>query len=95
MKVVFSPEAKQDLDEIFDYILRDAPSMAQVVLERISQRIRQLAKMPHLGRIGRVPGTRELVVPKTPFVIPYQVTGDSLEILRVYHGARQWPEQFT
>lgn len=94
MKVVVSPQAKQDLEEIFDYILEENPVMAQVVLDRLRVAILRLADMPQMGRAGRVAGTRELVVPKTPFLIPYQVAGRTLEILRVYHGARQWPDSF-
>jgi toxin ParE1/3/4 len=51
-----------------------------------------LADNPHMGRPGRVPGTRELVVTRTPYIVPYRVRGDTLEILRVYHGARRWPD---
>lgn len=94
MKILFSPQARQDLDEIFDYILQERPEMAGVVLERIRERILSLVEMPHQGRPGRVAGTRELVVPKTPFIVPYQLTGSTVEILRVYHGARQWPDHF-
>ena len=46
------------------------------------------------GRAGRVPGTRELPIPHTPFVIPYRVNADSVEILRVYHHSQRWPEHF-
>jgi toxin ParE1/3/4 len=44
-----------------------------------------------MGRPGRVPGTREFVIARTPYVVPYRVRGDAIEILRVYHGARLWP----
>jgi toxin ParE1/3/4 len=47
-----------------------------------------------MGRLGRVPGTRELPVPGTRYLVPYRVTEDSLQILRVDHGARKWPEGF-
>jgi toxin ParE1/3/4 len=43
---------------------------------------------------GRVAGTRELIIPKTPFIVPYQVNGQPLEILRIYHAAQRWPEVF-
>jgi hypothetical protein len=49
---------------------------------------------PEIGRNGRVAGTRELVIPKTPFLVPYRVNGQSLEILRIYHAAQRWPEVF-
>jgi len=54
----------------------------------------RLSKNPGMGRPGRVPGTRELVVQGTQFIVPYRLQGNALEILRVYHGARRWPEQF-
>lgn len=94
MKILFSPQAAQDLDEIFDHILQENPSAAVEVLDRIRERIRSLVEMPHQGRPGRVAGTRELVVPRTPFIVPYQVTGNTVEILRVYHGGRRWPDHF-
>ena len=93
MRIVLSPEAVEDLDQIFDYILEENPHMAAVVLQRIRDRIGALVDAPHLGRPGRVPGTRELIVPRTPFLVPYQVAGGVVEILRVYHGARQWPDE--
>lgn len=94
MKIVVSPEAKQDLAEILVYLLENDHTSAQVVLDRIGENLHRLAEMPHLGRPGRVPGTRELVITKTPFVVPYQVVGTTLEILRVYHGTRRWPDAF-
>ena len=45
-------------------------------------------------RPGRVPGTRELVIPRTPFVVPYRLKSDIIQILRVYHGAHRWPKSF-
>ena len=47
-----------------------------------------------MGRPGRVPGTRELVIPGTPYIVPYRVQGEAIQILRVYHSARRWPESF-
>jgi toxin ParE1/3/4 len=50
-----------------------------------------LIAQPHMGRPGRVPGTRELVVSDLPYVIPYRVRGHTIQILRVFHTARKWP----
>jgi toxin ParE1/3/4 len=47
-----------------------------------------------MGRPGRVPGTREFVIPRTPHIVPYRLQGESIQILRVYHGARRWPDSF-
>ena len=62
--------------------------------DNIIEEIQHLGNHPYIGRSGRVPGTRELILTKTPFIIPYQVTKDMLVILRVYHMARKWPDQF-
>jgi len=96
MRIVFSPQASADLRDIFLYIADDNPAAARAVLKRIRirSRISDLQDSPHLGRPGRVPGIRELVIPGTPYLIPYQVSGGELQILRVYHGSRQWPERF-
>lgn len=95
MRIVVSPQARDDLRDIFLYIAADNPAAARAVLKRIGARITELKDAPHLGRPGRVPGTRELVIPKTPYIIPYQVSGDQRQILRLYHGSRQWPESFA
>jgi len=47
-----------------------------------------------MGRPGRVPGTRELVLPNFPYIIPYRVREQRVEILRVFHTARKWPQGF-
>lgn len=94
MKVVFSPQAREDLREIFIYIAEDSPPAARLILTRIKERVKELKDNPHIGRPGRVPGTRELVITKTSYLAPYQVVDDAIQILRVYHGSRQWPERF-
>jgi toxin ParE1/3/4 len=48
---------------------------------------------PHIGRAGRVIGTRELVVSGTPYVIPYRVKEDRLELIAVFHDKQKWPER--
>ncbi len=94
MRIVFSPQARDDLREIFLYIASDNPDAARALLKRLRRRITDLEDTPHIGRPGRVPGTRELAIPGTAYTAPYQVSGDQLQILRVYHGARQWPDHF-
>ncbi len=93
MKVVLAPQAREDLREILAYIAADNPQAARAVLGRIRERILELRTHPHLGRPGRLPGTRELVVPATPYVVPYQVQDSVVQVLRVYHGARRWPDR--
>ncbi|MFT5132587.1 MAG: toxin ParE1/3/4 [Gammaproteobacteria bacterium] len=94
MEIQISQEAEQDLIEIFDYILQDKPSAAENILDIVYKEIHYLSDHPFLGRPGRVPNTRELIMAVIPFVVPCQVSGKTLEILHVYHTARKWPESF-
>ena len=95
MIVEWSQRAADDLASLRAFIAEDDPAAAQRVVLRIVRSIEQLlARQPHIGRPGRVPGTRELVVPRTPYVVPYRVRNNGLQVLRVYHGARKWPERF-
>jgi len=60
---------------------------------RIRAVVQRLATTPALGRPGRVAGTRELVVPGTPYIVPYRITGDIVQIITVLHSAQRWPDQ--
>lgn len=94
MTIIWSPEAIGDLAAARAFIAENNPEAARRVALHIIDTIETtLAGNPNIGRPGRVPGTRELVIAKTPFVIPYRVKNDSIHILRVYHGARRWPEK--
>lgn len=92
MRLVWSPFALADRDEIFSYIEADNPKAAAEIDERIASALRRLLRFPESGRLGRVAGTRELIVPRTPYIAVYSVTLDKVRILRVLHGARMWPE---
>lgn len=91
MRVRWTRLALADLAAARDYIAREAPEAAARVVDRIEGAVRNLERHPALGRPGRVDGTRELVVPGTPFIVPYRVHGDSVEILALLHAARRWP----
>jgi addiction module RelE/StbE family toxin len=86
--------ALDDLREIDQLISKDSPVAARKVLAVIWETTQYLREHPHIGRPGRVSGTRELVISGTPFIIPYRVVSDEIQILRVLHGARQWPKNF-
>ena len=95
MTIVWSPAAIQDLAALRAYIANESPAGARRIVLRILRDIENLLPdSPHMGRPGRVPGTRELVIPQTPYIVPYRVQGDAIQILRVYHSARRWPESF-
>lgn len=89
MDVRWLDDALVDVTEIYRYIATDDPQAAARAVERIQTAVRLLSDVPHRGRPGRWPGTRELVVPRTPFIVPYRVAGGIIEILRVFHSARR------
>jgi toxin ParE1/3/4 len=93
MEVRWLDDALADVAEIYRYIAADDRRAAGRVVQRIRAAVGLLAKMPHRGRPGRWSGTRELVILRTPYIVPYRVQGDLIEILRVFHGARRWPEE--
>ncbi len=94
MKLRWTVPALRDLEEIGDFIARDNPAAADRVVTRILDQAEGLTIHPHVGRPGRVPGTRELVIADTPYLVPYRVRGDDVQILAVLHGARRWPQDF-
>ena len=95
MRLRWTKRAERDLDEIADYIGADSPAAAaRVVLELIDQVEKLLPRHPAVGRPGRVLGTRELVIGGLPYIVPYRVRHKDIEILRVLHSARRWPEDF-
>lgn len=93
MTVVWSPRAISHLADLRAYIARESPDAAGHVATVLSAAVERLAGLPNLGRPGRVSGTRELVVPGTPYVIPYRLRGDRLEIIAVFHGRQRWPKR--
>lgn len=94
MKIRWVRLALDDLRKIDTFISNDSPATAQKVLTSIWESTQILKEHPHLGRPGRVPGTRELVISGTPFILPYRVVSEEIQILRVIHGARNWPKKF-
>lgn len=84
--------AQADRDAIFDYIEADSPRAAIAIDDRIRSQVNGLAQFPEIGRLGRVAGTRELVIVRTPHIAAYRIVGDTMRVLRILHGARQWPE---
>ncbi|MDQ7837690.1 MAG: type II toxin-antitoxin system RelE/ParE family toxin [Thermodesulfobacteriota bacterium] len=93
MRIKWLGDAVSDLVEIRKYIATDNPGAARNVAERIKKEIAHLKEYSGLGRPGRVEGTRELIISGFPYIIPYRVKNDVVEILSVLHGARKWPEE--
>ncbi len=72
---------------------RANPLSARDTVLRIDAAVALIGEHPFIGRTGRVKGTREFVVIGTSYIIAYRVKGDGVEVLRVLHGARQWPRR--
>lgn len=94
MRVKWLRTALRNLDEEATYIAMDDAAAAQTVVTRILAAVAQLAEQPGIGRPGRVADTRELVVLKTRFIVPYRVRGDVVSILRVFHTSRRLPKRW-
>jgi toxin ParE1/3/4 len=77
-----------------EYVSQDSAAAAERIVDAIVRAVENLKRFPAAGRPGRVPGTRELVVPRTPYIVPYRVRADTVELLLVLHAARKWPSHF-
>ena len=93
MRVKWLRKALLNLDEEASYIASDDSAAASAVVTRIFEAVSTLVEQPNLGRSGRVPGTRELVVPNTRFIVPYRVRRETVELLRVFHSSRRPPKR--
>jgi toxin ParE1/3/4 len=91
LKIKTSQRALSDLQATKNYISQDHPKAAIKVVQRVIEAIEHIATFPGIGRAGRVPRTKELVVSGTPLIIVYQVRYDTLFIVRVIHSSRKWP----
>jgi toxin ParE1/3/4 len=94
MRIVWTAPALREIEAIGDYIALESPRASARIVTRVFDRVDTLADHPEIGRPGRIPGTRELVITNTPFIVPYRVRGDRIEVLSVFHGARRWPDSF-
>jgi toxin ParE1/3/4 len=99
MRVRWTDPAQTDFLEILGYIARDNPPAAERIGRRLLSAIDGLAAQPRLGRPGRIAGTRELVIPRLPYIAIYRIVETApaamsqVEVLRVLHGARRWPSE--
>jgi len=90
-RVRWFPEARDNVRAARQYIARDNPTAAKQTAKRIRDAVKGLATYPHMGREGRVAGTRELVVPATSYIVVYRLRAEIVEILTVLHGAQEYP----
>lgn len=90
MKIRLTSLAEKDLHSVEAYIRQDNPPAAIRTVLKILDAVEGLVEFPNLGRPGRAPGTRELVVSTTPYIAIYRVRQNVIWILRVLHASRQW-----
>lgn len=94
-RIEVTPEAERDIRAIVAHIRQDNPAAARRVMLEIKDQVITLvlAQFPNIGRAGRVDGTREMVITGLPYIAIYEVGDAVVYVMRVLHGARQWPEE--
>jgi toxin ParE1/3/4 len=91
MKAVWTQSAIRDLSHAKEHIERDNPSAARAIALKIVSAAERIMQLPKVGRVGRVRGTRELVVPGSQYIIVYRTKKNAIHFLRVLHGHQKWP----
>ena len=87
MALKWTKTALRSVDDIAGFIAKDNPSRATSFVQELKDGVTKLQAHPGMGRAGRVPGTRELVLHKN-YIAIYRVRDDDVEILRLHHVAR-------
>jgi toxin ParE1/3/4 len=92
MRIEWSVHAVSDLEAISDYIEHDRNlETANQVARMIYDIVQSLRTMPFRGRYGRIENTRELALPRLPYIVVYRAFEDRVLILNIVHGAQRWP----
>ncbi len=94
MKIDWRPKAVRDLDAIVDYIATDNTVAAVEQGDEIYKQVTDIKNFPEIGRRGRVQGTLELVIVKTPYIAAYRIKGSKIQVLRILHSSQPWPSSF-
>ncbi len=90
MNIRWTPEARQDRSDIWDYLLARDENAAVRIDSLLSEAVAKLADFPMLGHEGEVPGTREFT-PHSSYRLVYEIYGETVWILAIIHTKRQWP----
>lgn len=92
MRVEWSASAVSDLEHIAAYIEQDRNrETGNRIVRVIYDAVQSLRRMPYRGRYGRIESTRELIIPRLPYLAIYQVLTDRVVVLNIVHGAQKWP----
>jgi len=97
MQIRWLRKALQNLNDEAEFIARENPVAAQTLVQRVFDAVNHLPDNPALGHVGRIHGTRELIVPNSRLIIPYRVKPrlNRIEILRVFHTSRRLPKRWN
>ena len=93
MRLRYTSRALAEIEQLQDYIAERNPAAAAAMADKIRKRLADLVAHPSIGRLGRIAGTRELVVAGTPYLVAYRVEADAIVVLAVIHGAQRWPDE--
>lgn len=92
MKVIWTKESRVTLSAIYDYISKDSELPAEKVIFHIINTVDNTVKnFPHIGRIGRIFGTREYIISEYPYVVIYAVKKQAVYVIRVMHSSMKYP----
>jgi toxin ParE1/3/4 len=91
MELRWTQEAAADLERIADYLSVHAPERAERLVRALYEAPSSLLTFPNRGRSGKKEGTRELVMSPLPYIVIYRVREDTVYVIRILHGAQQWP----
>ena len=94
MKLRWTRLALEDLRHLHEYIAEDNPPAASRMVARIQDAAERLKKYPQMGRLGRVRGTRELVIAGSPYIVVYISNGLEIQVVAVIHSSMRWPDTF-
>ena len=89
MRLRWLPQAADDLESIYEYLLENNPAFADSTVTRLYEGIRSLREMPYRGRPRSLPGVRDLIFFDLPYIVTYRVTSEAIEILYIRHSARK------
>jgi toxin ParE1/3/4 len=88
MRIRWTSAAAADLEHISEYLRKRHPQYRHQTMRKLYDTIRSLKDTPLRGRLGHEEGTRELLFPPLPYIAVYRINGQSVEVLRIYHGSQ-------
>ena len=94
MRIKWLRAATKNLDQAVSYLAKDDPEAAEKMFWHIWNSVEALSEHPEKGRPGRIFKTRELVIQGYPFIVPYRIRGDEVQVIRVFHTSQKLPEKW-